>query len=333
MKTLIALLCLSIFALPGFSQKDKKTDTLSGDAVKQLLQQITDSSRLLRETAGEACNCIDSINTAQKGHKAISEEIAKCIEKQAEGYQLAIKLLKSFTGEEKDRTISLNINSNSAEYKRYYYEIERFLNDSCSAFKKAAASNNEESDFSTSGNPKALEAYNEGVVKMQAEQYKEAIKFFEKAVSIDEKFAFAWDNIGICFRKTAQYEEALKAYKKSLEIDPKGKTPLQNIPVVYSYMKNYDEAIRAYENLAAIHPGDPETFYGIGNIYTYAKPDMEKALHNMCKAYNLYVEQKSPYRTDAENSISYIFGQMKKAGKESEFYKILEEYHIKPSSK
>lgn len=330
MKTLVTLLCLGI-SLFSFSQKDKKTDTLPADAAKQLIKQTIDSTRFLREAANEACLCIDSIPVSEKSQRQIAESIALCIEKQAQGYQMAVKLFRSLTGDDKDRTISININKDAAEYKKYYYDIERYLNDSCKAFKDAAASNNEESEFSTSSNPKAIEAYNEGVIKMRDEDYKGAINDFEKAVKIDEKFAFAWDNIGICLRKTGKYEEALKAYRKSLEIDPKGKTPLQNIPVVYNYMKNYDEAIRAYETLATVYPGDPETFYGIGNIYTYSKPDMEKALHNMCKAYNLYVELKSPYRSDAENAISYIYGKMKKDGKEELFYKILDEYHLKPS--
>jgi len=34
--------------------------------------------------------------------------------------------------------------------------------------------------------------------------------------------------------------------------------------------------------------------------------DFEKGLENMCKAYNMYVYLKSPYRTDAEKIINLI---------------------------
>jgi len=43
----------------------------------------------------------------------------------------------------------------------------------------------------------------------------------------------------------------------------------------------------------------------------------------MCKAYKLYVEQKSPYRTDAEKLIQMIYAEMKKNGKEEKFNEIL----------
>ncbi len=318
-----------IITLSAIAQNEKTEKVLSTEDTKQLLKQIKfDSTEFIKNSAREACLCIDSISTSQKSKKETNAEITSCIEKQVVSYQMATKIMRSMTGEEKDRSISLNTNKESNEYKRYYYDIERHLNDSCKAFKSKAASENEESEFSTSKYPAAIAAYNAGVKKMATENYKDALTDFENAVSVDEKFAFAWDNIGLCNRKMGKYEEALKAYNKSLEIDPKGKLPLQNIPVVYSYMKEYEKAVSAYEKLAVVYPNDPEIFYGIGNIYTYAIPNMEKALHNMCKAYKLYIEQKSPYRSDAEKAISYIFGQMKKDNKEDVFNKILKEYNL-----
>jgi hypothetical protein len=77
------------------------------------------------------------------------------------------------------------------------------------------------------------------------------------------------------------------------------------------------------------YPNDPEVYYGIGLIYLSGKNDMENALQNMCKAYNIYVEQKSPYRTDAEKVINMIFGIMKKDNKEEAFNRILKENNIK----
>ena len=56
---------------------------------------------------------------------------------------------------------------------------------------------------------------------------------------------------------------------------------------------------------------------------------MEKALQNMCKAYNMYTKTSSPYRVDAQKNINYIYGQMKANGKEERFFEILEENNIK----
>ena len=46
----------------------------------------------------------------------------------------------------------------------------------------------------------------------------------------------------------------------------------------------------------------------------------------MCMAYNLYVAQKSGYRSDAVRVIQMIYAEMKKQGKEETFNKILSEH-------
>lgn len=50
-------------------------------------------------------------------------------------------------------------------------------------------------------------------------------------------------------------------------------------------------------------------------MYALHLNESEKGLDNMCKAYNLYIQLKSPYRTDAEKIIQMIYGQMKKMAK------------------
>ncbi|MFB3389754.1 hypothetical protein [Flavobacterium sp. LAR06] len=64
-------------------------------------------------------------------------------------------------------------------------------------------------------------------------------------------------------------------------------------------------------------------------MYALHLNDPEKGLDNMCKAYNLYIEQKSPYRADAEKIIQMIYADLKKVGKEDTFDKILATNNIK----
>jgi tetratricopeptide (TPR) repeat protein len=156
-----------------------------------------------------------------------------------------------------------------------------------------------------------------------------AVPYFQKAVDIDPRFAFAWDNLGVCQRRLGNLDAALQAYTKSLELDPKGVMPLHNIPVVYEHKKDYDKAIEAYQKLLAIYPDDPEAFYGTGRIYAFFKVDLEKALQNMCKAYNIYTSINSPYRVDAEKNITYLYQELKKEGKEKLFFDILKENNIR----
>jgi tetratricopeptide (TPR) repeat protein len=291
---------------------------------------------LLSVARNSSCDCIGKIKFNKKSQEKVSKEIKKCIDDQVSSYQLGMKLFGSMAAisDGKDKTITINTNTASNEYSEYYYEIERAVRDSCEAVKTAVASHNKETKHSVSDDDDAKAYYNIGQDAMQAEKYEDAVKYFRKAVKKDEKFAFAWDNLGVCLRKLEKYDEALEAYNKSLAIDPKGATALQNIPVVYQVQNKFDEALESYKKLIAIYPKDPEGYFGAGQtLLKYKEPKLESGLDYMCKAYNLYIALGSPYRVDAENIISALFGALKQEGKEAVFNRILKENNITQISK
>lgn len=318
---------LLLLSMPGFTQ----VDTIRGEAAQKLIKEITskviDTTKFLSKSGKEACACIDSIKLTAKSQEELSAEIGDCIDKEVIGYIGALKLYRSMMNGESN--IELNTDRRSVEYKTGYFAIERWLMDSCKGIAKAVASNNKESENSFSKNENAMAAYASGVKAIDKEDYKSAGEYFATAVALDPQFAFAWDNLGLSYRKQGKLDQALEAYKASLRVDPKGAMPLHNIPVVYEYKKEYDKALEAYMNILAVFPDDPEAYYGAGRIYAAEKKDYEKALQSMCKAYNLYIKSSSPYRVDAEKNINFIYGMMKQEGKEKRFYEILEENNIK----
>ncbi|MFM2359124.1 MAG: hypothetical protein RLY16_1117 [Bacteroidota bacterium] len=291
----------------------------------------SDSATYLSSAAKQACSCLDSISVARKSSDSISAEIARCIDDKVITLQLMYALLQASTAkEDKQKTINININFNkqSDSYIQTYRQIERWLKDSCGRLAKLLVANNSLSEKSYSQNEDAIDAYGFGVKFMDEQNYADAIPFFEKAVQIDPQFAFAWDNIGICYRKIGNYEKAIAAYRKSLEIDPKGVTPLHNLPVVFELQKEYDLALAGYKQLAQIFPEDAEAYFGPGRIYFIYKKDNEKALDYLCKAYLKYIQSKSPYRVDAENIISLIYKEMKAQNKTDVFDQILKDNNI-----
>jgi len=251
-------------------------------------------------------------------------------------YQVGVKFsniekLKETTAainEKKEINIAVNLNPNSREYKEYYYEIEEFLMQNCSSIKKKMSENEIIGDKSYSNNEEALKYYQIGLDESKKENFTKAIENYKKALVLDPNFAFAYDNIGICYRRLNEYEKAIDAYEKSLKIDPNGTMPLMNIAVAYLYNKEYKKAVKSYEKLAKLDNKNPEVFYGIGNIYAQYLFDYEKALDNLCQAYNIYIETKSPYRTDAETLIRVVYKEMKKQGKEALFEEILKKHNI-----
>jgi tetratricopeptide (TPR) repeat protein len=318
-KTALLIIAIAFYS-KGISQEVKKIG----------------SETLLKELAEKGCKCVDSIPTYNRPINEIAIDISDCIDKQIGAYQLGSKLLdidvlKEKASEKdgkKQVDISFNTNENSEEYKKYYYEMERYMMSNCASVKEKIASNEKQSAKSFSDNKKAIEYYNKGMDEVKKENSEKAVVYFEKAVKEDPEFAFAWDNLGVNYRRLNNFDKAIECYKKSLEIDPKGLMPLQNIALVYQYKKEYDKAIEAYEKLAELDKNNPEVYYGIGNVYTTNLQDYERGLDNMCKAYNLYVYLKSPYRSDAEKMISFIYAEMKKQGKEEKFNQILKDNNI-----
>ena len=327
MKKITSLLLLVLFSTTINAQVDETTTDIK-----------LDKKKILAELSEKACKCIDSIETAYKTKDSISSEIHVCIDDKVGAYQMIAKLSdipiydKNSKESEvkKEFNISININKDSKEYKEYYFEMERYLVENCPAIRNIIAANDIVGEKSLSRNHEAMKYYQLGLDESKDENFEKAIEYYKKAVVFDKNFAFAYDNMGICYRRLNKYDEAIDAYEKSLKIDPNGTMPLQNIAVAYQYKKEFKKAVKAYENLAKLDKENPEVYYGIGLIYNSYLFDYEKALDNLCKAYNIYAKQKSPYRTDAETLIQNVYRELKKQGKEKIFDEILEKNNISP---
>jgi tetratricopeptide (TPR) repeat protein len=317
-KQITILTSIFIFSL-AFGQKDKSFD----------------KQGLIKELSDKACKCSDSITLFNRDKKDILKDVHSCIDKYAGALQMGTLLGSAETLEKstpkingkKEITLTLNTNKDSQQYTDSYNELERYLMFNCTSVKNATKVIETKTE-GLSKDPAAMEFYSKGLEGSKKEDWQEAIKNFEEAVKKDPKFLYAWDNLGINYRRTGEYDKALDAYKKSLEIDPKGKMPLQNIPMVYIYKKDFQKAIDAYLYLDKVYPGDPEVYYGIGQVYFSGIKDDEKALDYICKAYRIYSDQKSPYRTDAEAVMASIYKNMKEKGKIEKFKEILKKNNM-----
>lgn len=316
MKKTLVILFLSIYA---FSQAQDKA---LNDSINVTIEKIK------KELADNTCKCIDSVKDEiiNKKRKENLDGINNCIKEYTGAYLLGKKL--ATIDKTKDSKIDINLDENSKEYSESKRELEDYLMVNCASLKFVLASNDKENENSLSQNEKARDYYSKGVKESNSNNFEKAIEYYSLAVKEDENFPFAWDNLGFCYRQLGKYDEAIEAYKKSISIDPNHAFPIQNLAVAYVYKKEYQKAIDTFEMLRKLDEKNPEIYYGIGQIYYQHLKDYEKSLDYMCKAFNLYIEINSPYRSDAENIIKYNFNELKKMGKEDKFYEILKANNI-----
>jgi tetratricopeptide (TPR) repeat protein len=260
------------------------------------------SSDPLIAASEKACECIASIET---GSDSKNEELQKCI-----------------------RTSLAAFGDGQENKSERFKQVESVLVQGCQPLKELAFSENRKFKHSYSENVLAQLAYDDGMEFLQEGDVESAIEKFKKAVSIDEKFAFAWDNLGISYRKTKQYDKAIEAYKKSLEIYDQGRLPLLNIAITYNLNEQYEEAISHYEKFISIYSGDPEGYYGLGLIL-YTQDKEEEGLDNLIHAYTIYTAQNSPYRADAAKKIGYMYKDLQNKDRLDLFHKIADKYNLK----
>ena len=328
MKLLLSIIACVFCSLFAQSQASIDGKPLN-DEQKKMVKKTFSKKNILSKTADRSCQCIDSISTSNRNAEENAIEIKKCIDKDVVTYQSQLKLTGTVDLKEGEKTtITIYTNPESKIFKEYYYEIEKELMGNCKAIKNVVGRNDAENEKSLSNISDAIKEYNKGNEYLRKDDYANALPYYEKAVKFDSEFVFAWDNIGVCNRRLGNYDRALKAYEMSLKLDPASLTALQNIPLVYVSKKNYLKAIKSYDDLFKVDNDNPEVYYGIGLIYYKNLLDYEKALNNICKAYNLYIKQNSPYRADAEKIIQGIYAELKKQGKEKNFNKILEDNNI-----
>jgi len=278
-------------------------------------KNYTTSNKSYNEYIGKsvdlACNCINEISTSiplEEKNSLISECISESI-----AVSGAINHIKLDTVE---------------SIKGFIKDVQTLLVNDCKALKKITFSNDEEKLNSYSTNKKANEFYNKGISESRNGNYKKALKYYKKAVTIDDKFVFAWDNLGRAYRELHKYDKAIEAYKNSIAVDSLNRTPLMNIAVAYNYKKDFENAEYWYTRLKDIYPKDPEGHYGLSLVYMN-KNKLEASLNSVIDALELYQESKSPYAADAKKVMKYLYNLFKEQNKTDSFEDICKNRNIK----
>lgn len=117
--------------------------------------------------------------------------------------------------------------------------------------------------------PGKARAYNNyGVELSQAkQQYREAIPYFRKAISMDKAYPDPWNNLAVAYAATENLDLAIDALKQGLSINPNYPEGYNNLAALYLKQKKYEQADQSVEIALKIRPYYGKAWFNKGRIY------------------------------------------------------------------
>ena len=126
--------------------------------------------------------------------------------------------------------------------------------------------------------PKAW--YNLGVAYGKRREFKKAIDCCQKAIKFNADYAKAWYNLGIYYLNQQEPDKAASSYQKALKLDPVYRVDWYNLGVGYTRAKQWDKAILCYKKAADKSPGDSKAWHNLSVIYQ-GRNDYKEAIRCM----------------------------------------------------
>ncbi len=98
-----------------------------------------------------------------------------------------------------------------------------------------------------------------GNLYFDAEQYQEAIKWYEEALKLDPRNVDVSTDLGISYYYTDQPDRALAQFEQSLRIDPTHTKTILNVGIVRAFGKqDLSGALEAWQRVIELAPESPE---------------------------------------------------------------------------
>jgi|GEM_PF-2739758 len=209
-----------------FSQEKISQDSISEAEFENFLGKsfLQAKAKNLDEATVNACGCISKA-ALLRNEKSRAVATKKCIENQVFAFQFISKLADAAnlpdSAENSAYKLRLSRNKKASEYRKYYDEIEKNLIKQCDSTVLMMIRTTTIDFNALSENPDALKAYKKAEQYVKLDKWKKAAKNYEKAVSIDENFAVAWEKLGLSYRHINKNDKATAAYNRAKEIRKK----------------------------------------------------------------------------------------------------------------
>lgn len=128
-----------------------------------------------------------------------------------------------------------------------------------------------------------------GIAYLKIKENQKAVAALEKAISIDDEYVDAYQNLGafhlsrwLTENSTEDYEKAVRLFNRIIEIDPENPGAYTSRGVAYIQWGRIDSAIYSWEKAVQLNPEAGKTYYYLGLAYL-SKGDKPQAYLNLAK--------------------------------------------------
>ncbi len=104
----------------------------------------------------------------------------------------------------------------------------------------------------------------EGNALWELDKYEEALQAYDKAIALKPDFHEAWYNKGVARGKLGKDEEALQAFDIAIALKRDFHEAWYNKGVAHGKLGKYEEALQAYDKAIALKPDYPQAWYNKG---------------------------------------------------------------------
>lgn len=154
----------------------------------------------------------------------------------------------------------------------------------------------------------ARDYVNAGDVYLEKEEPGEAMRFYEKALSIDPGSAKAHLAMGLALSKSGRADEAKERYLKVIEIDPSNSQAYNNLGMWYDRKGDGEEAERLFLKAVELKPHSFQAHNNLGMVYG-KRGQYEKAIHEFGIALEL-----NPKSYRAHTNLGLVFYRLGEKG-------------------
>jgi tetratricopeptide (TPR) repeat protein len=158
-----------------------------------------------------------------------------------------------------------------------------------------------------------------GIYYYGLQDYPNALKHFDKAVAIDNKYASSYNMLGYVYMGMKNFSQAEEPFKKYIELIPNEANPYDSYAEYLLMQGRYDESIKQYEKALEIDPEYITAMIGVGNNYVF-KGEFNKARTYYQQYYDKALNINQKFAALWWKAVSYVY-----ENNFSEAIKILEE--------